>query len=298
VIIDHSKGSAMKSVLITGCSSGLGAAIAQALAQRNHRVFATARDPTSLTAMVAASSGRMTAHALDVCDERSVRMLHDALQLQTQGSGPDVLINNAGIGAYGPFELLPTKAARACLETNVLGLLSVTQAFLPRMRERRHGHIINVSSLVGRIVMPYESVYVASKHAVEGLSDGLRFELAPFGIDVTIVEPGPVRTAFEDHGISQLAMLPLAGTPYQDHIKGFVAERAKAFKKAPTAEEAAKHFVRIVEAKRPPTRFLFPGQPRFIKFAFGSMPDRMTDALKRMVFKVPRRDDNGVGLRS
>jgi short-subunit dehydrogenase len=278
----------LKTVLITGCSSGMGAAVAKALAERGHRVFATARDTSKLAGVNSSNLNQLTLHALDVCNEKSIANLRDELLELTNGAGPEVLINNAGIGAMGPTEILPMQAARACLETNVLGLMAVTQAFLPKMREQRRGHIVNVASLVGRIAMPYEGIYVASKHAVEGLSDVLRFEVAPFGIDVTIIEPGPVKTGFERHGVDQLAGIKLEGSAYQNHIKGFLAERGKAFSSAPIAEKAAGYFVRVVEAKRPPTRFLFPGQARFLNFAFGAMPDRMTDALKRTVFKVPR----------
>jgi short-subunit dehydrogenase len=285
----------LKTVLITGCSSGMGAAVAAALADRGHRVFATARNPSNLPMMPPIKNGEISFHALDVCNELSITKLRDELLELTNGAGPEVLINNAGIGAMGPTEILPMQAARACIETNVLGLMAVTQAFLPKMREQRRGHIINVASLVGRIAMPYEGIYVASKHAVEGLSDVLRFEVAPFGIDVTIIEPGPVRTEFERHGVDQLASIKLEGSAYQNHIKGFLAERGKAFKSAPSAEKAASYFVRIVEAKRPPTRFLFPGQTRFLNFAFGTMPDRLTDALKRTVFKVPRREATQTG---
>jgi short-subunit dehydrogenase len=278
----------LKTVVVTGCSSGMGSAVATALAERGHRVFATARNTSKLAEVYSTKPSQVSFHALDVCNEKSIANLHDELLYLTNGAGPEVLINNAGIGAMGPTEILPMQAARACLETNVLGLMAVTQAFLPKMREHRRGHIINVASLVGRIAMPYEGIYVASKHAVEGLSDVLRFEVAPFGIDVTIIEPGPVRTEFERHGVDQLAGINLEGSAYQNHIKGFLTERGKAFKSAPTAQKAASYFVRVVEAKRPPTRFLFPGQTRFLNFAFGTMPDRMTDSLKRTVFKVPR----------
>jgi short-subunit dehydrogenase len=278
----------MKTVLITGCSSGLGAAIAQVLAERGHRVFATARKPKQLASLVDASPERISAHALDVCDPGSIDGLLTELVSLTNGSGPDILINNAGIGAMGPVELMPMASARACLETNVLGLMAVTQAFLPAMRARRSGHIINVSSIVGSIAMPYEAIYVASKHAVEGFSDALRFEVAPFGVNVTIVQPGALKTEFEERGLVQLAALPLDGSPYGPHVKGFEAERAKAFQNAPAARDAAQFFIRIVEAKNPPTRFLFPGQARFVKHAFGTFPDRITDGIKRWAFKVPR----------
>jgi short-subunit dehydrogenase len=278
----------MKTIIVTGCSSGMGAAVAAALAKRGHWVFATARDTATLAPLVAAYPDHIFAHKLDVTDAVQIAEFQDVVHEYTQGAGPDVLINNAGIGAMGPVEETPMHIARGCLETNVLGMLAVTQAFLPAMRAQKRGHIINVSSLVGRIVMPYEGVYVASKHAVEGLSDALRFEVAPFGIDVTIIEPGAVQTDFERRGNRQVEALPLANSVYRDHLHGFESERAKAFQKAPTAAQAARHFVRIVESKRPPTRFLFPGQPRFINRAFGTMSDRLTDALKRRVFHVPR----------
>jgi short-subunit dehydrogenase len=288
----------VKTVLITGCSSGIGAAVAQALARRGHWVFATARSPDTLGSLVAGSQGRITGHALDVCDAGSIATLHAELALLTKGAGPDVVINNAGIGAMGPVELMSMTTARACLETNVLGLMAVTQAFLPAMRARRRGHIVNVSSVVGKIAMPYEAIYVASKHAVEGFSDALRFEVAPFGIDVTIVEPGALRTEFQERGHAQIKALPLAASPYGPHVAGFEAERAKAFKNAPSATDAAQYFVRIVEAKTPPTRFLFPGQARFVKRAFGTFPDRMTDSIKRWAFNVPRHAAAATGDRT
>jgi short-subunit dehydrogenase len=278
----------VKTIVITGCSSGLGAAIAAALAKRGHWIFATARDVATLKPLTDAYPDHIFAHPLDVTDEAQVYALQEVVLEYTGGAGPDVVINNAGIGAMGPVEETPLPIARACLETNVLGMLSVTQAFLPAMRSRRKGHIVNISSLVGRVVMPYEGVYVASKHAVEGLSDALRFEVAPFGINVTIVEPGAVQTDFERRGNVQLGALPLNRSAYHDHVIGFESQRAKAFEKAPTAAQAAQYFVRIVEAKNPPTRFLFPGQPRFLNFVFGTFSDRMTDAIKRWAFKVPR----------
>jgi NAD(P)-dependent dehydrogenase (short-subunit alcohol dehydrogenase family) len=286
----HSGGLALKTVLVTGCSSGLGAATATTLGQRGHRVFATARNVASLSALVEGSPGPITAHALDVCDPSSIGRLHDEILDATGGVGPDIVVNNAGIGAYGPVELTPLSVARSCFETNVLGLLAVTQAFLPLMRQRRAGHIINISSVVGRIVMPYEGAYVASKHAVEGLSDALRFEVAPFGIYVTVIEPGALRTNFESRGADQMDALSLDGTPYVDHVKGFVDQRAKAFAKAPDGTKAAKVIVRAIEARRPPTRVMFPGQARFISIAFGTFSDRTTDAIKRRAFRVPRRE--------
>jgi short-subunit dehydrogenase len=278
----------MKTIVVTGCSTGMGAAIAAALAHKGHLVFATARDTSTLDALVKAHAANIRPYRLDVTNQDQIAKFRDFVLEVTGDDGPNVLINNAGIGAMGPIEEVSMDVARACLETNVLGLLAVTQAFLPAMRARRRGHIINVSSIVGRIVMPYEGVYVASKHAVEGLSDALRFEVAPFGIDVTIIEPGAVQTEFESRGNLQMNALPLKTTPYHDHVKGFEAARGQAFVKAPIAAQAAQHFVKIVEATRPPTRFMFPGQPRFVKWAFGSMPDRLTDALKRRVFNVPR----------
>jgi NAD(P)-dependent dehydrogenase (short-subunit alcohol dehydrogenase family) len=277
-----------KTVLITGSSSGIGRATAVHAAERGHRVLATARDPAALTDIVAASRGAITPLALDVTDQGSVAACAERAFDLTEGTGPDVLVNNAGFSACGPIEIVPLENAKTCFDTNVLGLLAVTQAFLPAMRRRRAGRIVNVSSLVGRIKVPYEGVYGATKHAVEGLSEALRFEVAPFGIDVVVVQPGPLQTGFEERWKREFDKLPERGGEYREHMKGFLFHRARVMRKAPTGEAAAQVIVRAIEAERPPHRVLFPADAHFARLLFGAMPDRIMHAILRAAFGVPR----------
>ncbi|MGW1076952.1 SDR family NAD(P)-dependent oxidoreductase [Streptomyces sp. NPDC002537] len=184
--------------LVTGCSSGIGRAAAIRLHDAGLRVFATARKPETLDALAARG---MRTLALDVTDPESARA---AVGTVTAEHGAvDVLVNNAGYGLSGTFEETELDKVREQFETNVFGLVGLTQLVLPGMRERGRGTVVNVSSIFGRYAAPGGGYYHASKHAVEALSDALRLEVAGFGIRVSLVEPGPVRTpwgqTFMDH---------------------------------------------------------------------------------------------------
>lgn len=171
----------MKTVLITGCSSGFGLAIARYCLERDWRVIATMRTPR---ADVLPTSDRLRVLALDVTDPASIAAAVDA-------AGPiDVLVNNAGVGAAAPFELTDPDLARALFETNTIGTMAMTQAFLPQFRARGAGTIINVTSTVTLKALPLLSMYTASKAAVNAFSASLAIELAPFGIGVRVVLPG------------------------------------------------------------------------------------------------------------
>ena len=184
------------SVLITGCSSGIGQAAALALHEAGRTVVATARNPDTLSGL--AGRGLRTL-ALDVTDESSMRAAVDA-------AGPiDVLVNNAGYGLYGTVEQLPMAEIRRQFETNFFGLVRLTQLVLPGMRAAGSGRILNVSSMGGRATLPGGAFYHASKYAVEALSDALRMEVAQFGIDVVLIEPGPVRTPWNDVAAGSVA---------------------------------------------------------------------------------------------
>ncbi len=188
-----------RSVLITGCSSGIGAACARRFAAAGFTVFATARRLETLAALTTAGcNGRQ----LDVTDPVSIERV--ATEIEASHGGIDVLINNAGYGQQGAFEELSLDDFREQLETNLIGAIAVTQRVLPRMRERRCGRILMVSSMGGRLTFPGGAAYHASKYALEAVSDVLRFEVVRFGIDVVIVEPGLVSS---DYGATSLARL-------------------------------------------------------------------------------------------
>jgi len=278
-----------KTVLITGCSSGIGRASALLAAQRGHRVLATVRD-LERARDLAGAHGSITVLPLDVTDGASLAGFVERVFALTGGAGPDTVINNAGFSAFGPVELVPLERARHCFETNVLGLLAVTQAFLPAMRRRGSGRIINISSLVGQITVPYEGIYAATKHAVEAISDALRFEVAPFGVDVVVVRPGPLNTAFEERCRSELARLPEGGGPYRRHLAGFLRHRKRAYERAPTGDAAAKVIVQALEAQRPPASILFPADAHLVRFFIGSMPERIVHLLLRNAFGIPARE--------
>jgi len=183
-----------KTILITGCSSGIGHDAALALRQRGHRVIASCRNPADLEKLKAAG---LSAVLLDVADSQSIVTALEEVRGIT-GGGLDVLINNAGYGQAGALEDVPRELLREQFETNVFGLMDLTRQVIPMMRQQGEGRIINISSILGFISMPFRGAYNASKYAVEGLSDTLRLELKPSGIRVITIEPGPIESRFRD----------------------------------------------------------------------------------------------------
>jgi len=178
--------------LITGCSSGLGHAIAKAVLATGHRAIVTARSAEAVQELAACAPGRALAAALDVTRPEQIRA---AVELADQQyGGVDVLVNNAGYGYQASVEEGDEAEIRRQFDTNVFGLFALTRAVLPGMRLRRRGHVINVTSVAGLVGRPGSGYYAASKHAVEGWSDSLAAEVQPLGIRVTCVEPGPFRT--------------------------------------------------------------------------------------------------------
>lgn len=188
-----------KTVLITGASSGIGKATTQKLLEDGYCVYASARSIAKLSTL--ADSGAKILE-LDVTQDESMKSGVDHI-IQECGR-LDVLINNAGYGSYGALEDIPMAEAKHQFEVNVFGLGRLTQLVLPHMREQKCGKIVNITSVGGKIYEPLGSWYHASKFAVEGLSDCLRLELKPFGIDVIIVEPGPIRTEWGSVAIKKL----------------------------------------------------------------------------------------------
>ncbi len=193
--------------LITGCSSGFGRALAEAALAAGHRVVATARKPEALADLeqLGAEAGACRAVALDVTDEAQA---HAAVATAVEAFGRlDVLVNNAGHGLIGAVEEVSDAQARQLFDTNVFGLFNVTRAALPVLRAQGHGHILNVSSVGGLVALLGSGHYCASKFAVEGISEALAEEVRPFGIRVTLIEPGAFRTDFAGRSIQQAPAL-------------------------------------------------------------------------------------------
>ena len=203
--------------LITGASSGFGLLTAVELARRGLRVFASMRDPSRadrLRAALAEARVEATVIQLDVTDPASIDRA--VAEVERAAGRVDVLVNNAGYGLGGAVEDLAMDELRAQFETNFFGLVATTKAVLPGMRERRHGRIINVSSVSGRVAFPGMAAYSSSKFAVEGFSESLRHELLPFGIYVVLIEPGTFRTDIFDRNRRVAARSQDPGSPWAE----------------------------------------------------------------------------------
>jgi NAD(P)-dependent dehydrogenase (short-subunit alcohol dehydrogenase family) len=185
-----------KTVLITGASSGIGKASAIYFAQQGWKVAATMRNPVKAQGFEGLANLRV--YALDVTDNQSIQQAI-GLAIEDFG-GIDVLVNNAGFGTDGVFEAMSDEVIQSQFNTNVFGLMRMTRAIIPHFRDRSGGTIIQIASMGGRIAFPLYSIYHSSKWAVEGFSESLQYELAPFGIRVKIVEPGAIKTEFYTDG--------------------------------------------------------------------------------------------------
>jgi NADP-dependent 3-hydroxy acid dehydrogenase YdfG len=254
-----------KTALVTGCSTGIGRATAEALARAGYETWATARRPETLSAI----KGCRTA-ALDVTDEASM------VAAVEQTGGVDILVNNAGYSEMGPVETVPMEAWRRQFETNVFGLVRMTQLVLPHMRANRWGRIINMSSMGGQITFPLGGAYHGTKYAVEAISDALRLEVAGFGVRVVLIEPGPVRTAFED--TAGAALTANDDGPYGEMTRAFGQMMAGTYSSrlAAPPEKVAKAIVRAIEHPRSRVR-VTPHAHVLTRFR-RLMPDRVWDA--------------------
>ncbi len=184
----------MTNVLITGCSSGFGQLTALALARRGNRVFATVRRPEAVLPLEEAAAGLpLSVHLLDLTDASSIER---AVAEVVEGGGVDVLVNNAGYSLRGPVASLQDDEVARQFDTNVFGVIRMIRAVVPHLVQRGGGTIINLSSVTGLLGVPFEGAYSASKHALEGLSETLRFELDAAGITVLLIEPGVFETGF------------------------------------------------------------------------------------------------------
>ncbi len=261
--------------LVTGASSGIGRATALMLAGEGARVFAAARSTDKLNALAdeaAANGWHIEPLTLDVTSAASIAAAAEHISAATDGYGLDILVNNAGYGLMGPLEEIDLDAVRQQFETNVFGLLAVTQQFLPAMRRRRRGRIINVSSIGGRLALTYGGAYTASKFAVEALSDTLRLEVAPWNIHVSVIEPGPIATEFGEQVRQHLDLKPNTAYPLAaDYLKMFDQTAAGAPPKA-----VAKVVLKAVSRSRQLIRATAPEYWAIPLKIIEILPDRLT----------------------
>ena len=279
---------ASKAVLITGCSSGIGRATAEHLASKGWRVYATARKPESVADLEA---GGATTLALDVTDEGSMEAAVRAVEDEHGAVG--VLVNNAGYSQSGAIEDVPMDEVRRQFETNVFGLARMCQLVLPGMRRQHWGRIVNLSSMGGRFTFPGGGYYHATKHAVEAISDALRFEVAGFGIQVVIIEPGLIRTGFGEAAVGSIKGGVTGDGPYAK-FNAAVAESTKSvYEEGPLARlgggpETVAHAVeKAITARRPKTRYKVTPSARMILTTRRLLPDRAWDSFLRSQFPQP-----------
>jgi short-subunit dehydrogenase len=279
-----------KTILITGATKGIGRHAALYLARKGHRVIATGRDEAALATLRDEAQGTtLETLRLDVTDAASIAAAKAEVDRRTDGRGLDALVNNAGYGIAVPLEMIDDADLRAQFDTNVFGLVAVTRAFLPQMRERGEGRVVNVSSVGGRITLPFFGAYNATKYAVESMSDALRLEMAPFGVHVVLIEPGVIESEFSKTSFDLLGKYRASASPYS-----FVLERAERIKQQSDAtavgpECVARAMERAITARRPAARYVAPARTRALLAMKALLPTRWMDAMMGAIVGLTRR---------
>jgi NAD(P)-dependent dehydrogenase (short-subunit alcohol dehydrogenase family) len=280
-------------VLITGASTGIGEACALHLDQRGFRIFAGVRRPADAEALRAKAGPRLAPLLLDVTDAASIAAARTEVERATGEAGLAGLVNNAGIAVAGPLEILPLREFRKQIEVNVTGALAVTQAFLPLLRRAR-GRIVQMGSISGRLATPFNGAYSMSKFALEAMTDALRIELLPWGLEVSIIEPGSVATPIWEK--SQRYSGEMA--------RQIPAERRELYRRAYDAmrdaarqageagirpREVARAVEHALTARKPKTRYLVGKNVRLYSWLAKFLPDRARDRMIARRLGLPTR---------
>ena len=274
-------------VLITGCSTGIGRTTAETLARDGWNVYATARRPESIEDLKA--SGAKTL-ALDVTDEAS--MASAVAEVESDGGSVGALVNNAGYSQSGAIESIPMDSVRKQFETNVFGLIRMCQLVLPGMRRAGRGRIVNVSSMGGKLTFPGGGIYHATKHSVEAISDALRFEVAGFGVEVVVIEPGLIKTAFGETAAGSIGETSAEG-PYakfnEDVAKATEGAYSGPFSRLGGGPETvAAKIEKALAARRPSTRYKVTPSASMIMGMRHAMTDRMWDRFVSSQYPQPK----------
>jgi NAD(P)-dependent dehydrogenase (short-subunit alcohol dehydrogenase family) len=279
-----------KSVLITGATDGLGRALAMLLAERGYRVFAAGRSSEKLAQLDALAREKtlpLESVPLDVCSDASVeRALSHVLG---KVGDLDILVNNAGVNYTAAVEDLSMQDWRAQFETNFFGVLRVTRAILPHMRERRSGRILMMSSLSGLVTPPTQGAYSSSKHALEGLSNALRMELYPFKIDVVLIEPGYIITGIQKAATELSRPYMQKAGPYTPlYARFFTSVNDTRAKSRTTPEDCARVMLHAIETPNPKPRYGVTSLSPFVKWSKRLLTDSAMDAMLRRRYGIVR----------
>jgi NAD(P)-dependent dehydrogenase (short-subunit alcohol dehydrogenase family) len=272
-------------VLITGTSSGIGLSAAVECAVAGHRVVATMRDPERRAALLQAAEARGVSVHVEQLDVTAGGAAAKVRELTLKYGPVHALVNNAGVLVSGPFEEQSEDDVRRQFETNVFGLMEVTRAVLPSMRAAGRGRIINVSSVVGRVAFPLWSVYAASKHAVEGFSEALRWEVEPFGVDVCLVEPGTFKTAMLSDSLRHPVARSGVYAVLTETVERMLAEEVE---KAPPPDAVGKAIAALVVDPSPRFRTLVGIDARTLVTLRRMVPDRLFASGIRRLLQLQR----------
>jgi NADP-dependent 3-hydroxy acid dehydrogenase YdfG len=282
-----------KAVLITGCSSGIGEATARRLAAHGWTVYASARRLESIQSLAEAGCKLLQ---LDVCNESSMRAAVDTVEREHGAVG--VLVNNAGYSQGGPIEQVPLESVRRQFETNVFGLIALTQMVLPAMRSQHWGKVVNIGSMGGRLTLPGGGLYHATKHSLEAISDALRFEVRGFGVDVVLIEPGLITTEFGKTAVATVNEADSTGEPDgEDPYKKFnvkLAAMTAGVYEGPMRhlgggpDVVAKAIEKAISRRKAPSRMLLTPSAHLTVFQRKVLPDKVWDAVLRTQMPEPR----------
>jgi NAD(P)-dependent dehydrogenase (short-subunit alcohol dehydrogenase family) len=278
-----------KAVMITGCSSGIGRATAERLAGVGWKVYATARNVEDISPLGERGCELL---ALDVTDEGSMRAAVEEVERREGAVG--VLVNNAGYSQSGAVESVPMEKVRRQFETNVFGLVRMCQLVLPGMRRQGYGRIVNLSSMGGKLTFPGGGYYHATKHAVEAISDALRFEVEGFGVRVSIIEPGLIRTGFADTATGSIDGSD-EEHPYADFEEAVVRVTTENYERGPFSrlgggpESVAEAIEAAVSDRNPRSRYVVTPSAHLFLGLRRLLPDRAWDAVLRSSYPQPGR---------
>jgi NAD(P)-dependent dehydrogenase (short-subunit alcohol dehydrogenase family) len=282
---------ASRYVLITGASTGIGAACALGCAERGMTVFAGVRNLAASHALQARAGAAIIPVQLDVTDAQSIATATASVARHVGAAGLSGLVNNAGIAIGSPLELIPLEQLRRQLEVNVVGQIAVTQAMLPLLRRAR-GRIVNMGSIAGRGTIPMMGPYSASKHALEALTDALRLELYPWGIDVSIIEPGAIATPIWEKSMqvsSEIeSELPIEGKQLYKNTAERIRDRVGlSARRAIPTDAVVQAVLHALTAKRPKTRYLVGTDAKIRAIMVKWLPDRLQDWILKKVLQLP-----------
>lgn len=285
-------GATRGAIVVTGSSTGIGRACALSLDALGFRVFAGVRKGDDGESLRRAASDRLTPVFIDVADEQFIAAAAESVSQKVGDAGLVGLVNNAGVAVPGPLEYLPLEELRRQLEINLVGQLAVTQAFLPLLRKAR-GRIVNVCSLAGKLTTPFNGAYSAAKHGIEAFGDALRMELAPWGIHVSVVEPGTIATSMPEKLLRDadavLRNLPAEGREhYGEVFETYVRALAEHAQSGSPPQVVSRAIVHALTARTPRTRYPAGAPAGRMLMLYRLLPDWLLDRVILRFLGLPR----------